>query len=103
MLLDLADSVNRAARGSGEDHPDTQATTLTGTSRFRSTTGPAGYDQPARVSVAEASRITGRSGGYLRRLARQREIEAVRGPRGWLLAADDLTAWTTRRSRARER
>jgi hypothetical protein len=95
-LLDLADEVSRAARF----RADAQATARCGTGQFRSEPFSRPSDQPEWLTVREAARVAAVSEGYVRRLARRRDVEASRGrSSAWLIDAGSLTAWAGSRNR----
>lgn len=97
LLLDHADEVSRAA---ARFRADAQVTARRGTGQFRGGPSSRPFGQPEWFTVREAARVAEVSEGYVRRLARRRDVEASRGRSGaWLIDASSLAAWAGSRNR----
>jgi hypothetical protein len=90
MLSELA----KHLAGVSRCHEDAQASGGDGTAGFRDGAALQLSEQPVRLTVKEAACLAKVSEGYMRRLIRRGDVEAVRGRRGaWAVDIPSVSVW----------
>ena len=73
---------------------NSQVSVPNGTAGFRDETPLSVSDQPVRLTVKEAACLARVSEGYMRRLIRRGDVEAIRGHRGaWAVDIPSASVW----------
>ncbi len=105
-LLEFADAVNRAGRGSVTAPAGSRPGAPACARNTPPAAGAAWWQQPeSTLSVAQAAQAAGCSESYARRLCRKGAVYAVQAvPKGaWLVDAADFAGWLSKRRNGNDR
>jgi hypothetical protein len=105
QLPRLLAEVGRELACASQCRENPQASLANGTAGFRDAPSLSVSEQPVRLTVKEAACLAKVSEGYMRRLIRRGDVEAIRGYRGaWQVDISSAGAWiASQRRKERDR
>ena len=106
LLLDFAESLNRAARSSASGTQTRTSDLAAEPGNPQASTPLPRWEQPETLTVRDAAAAVGVSTSYLRRLIRKGAIDVMapgHHQSAYAVYTDSLTAWASRRRRSHER